>query len=336
MGKKDKEKKEMVNLIRQERLLKAKQKLLDEQEAADKNNNEEELTQEDKVESAIADEIELFTTEQDLPVAKEAESDVKTNRIRFKPASQRATLAERDLNDEADRKLNEMIRLNEEDRVKESKDLVKKVVVYVDADEERRALKPKGTLLGEEDIQMPDDNDDINPEKAREDWEKREIQRIIGDILERESRMKDIEELERRRTLTDEQRIAEDQSFARTLPQAEKGTHKYQYMQKWFHKGAFFQDESQTEKDSIYLRDFQQPTAADMTNRESLPAPMKLRRGQFGMKGATKYTHLRDQDTTDKTSAMICYAGGPQIKESGIYSKDSKPDNYYSKKRRTK
>merc|ERR1719376_570569 len=257
----------MVNLIRQERLLKAKQKLLDEQNTAKKNNSEEESIKEDKVENAIADEIELFATFDDIAVAKEPESKIKTNRIQFKPASQRSTLKERDVNDEAERKQYELMKKIEEDRIQESKELVKKLVVHVDANEERQALKPKGTLLGEEIVTMPEDND----------------------------------ELERRRSLTDEQRMEEDRKFAETLPKVEKGAIKYQYMQKWFHKGAFFQDETQTDKDSIYLRDFQQPTVADMTNRESLPAPMKLRRGQFGMKGATKYTHLRDQDTTDKT-----------------------------------
>merc|ERR1719376_233348 len=299
----------MVNLIRQERLLKAKQKLLDEQNTAKKNNSEEESIKEDKVENAIADEIELFATFDDIAVAKEPESKIKTNRIQFKPASQRSTLKERDVNDEAERKQYELMKKIEEDRIQESKELVRKLVVHVDADEERQALKPKGTLLGEEIVTMPDDNDELNPEEDRQEWEKREIERIMREILLRESMMKDIDELERRRSLTDEQRMEEDRKFAETLPKVEKGAIKYQYMQKWFHKGAFFQDETQTDKDSIYLRDFQQPTVADMTNRESLPAPMKLRRGQFGMKGATKYTHLRDQDTTDKTSAMSSFGG---------------------------
>ena len=52
-----------------------------------------------------------------------------------------------------------------------------------------------------------------------------------------------------------------------------------------------------------------QKTESESFDVSSLPKIMQLRRGQWGMKGQTKYTHLVDQDTTDKRELSAEAAG---------------------------
>ncbi len=67
------------------------------------------------------------------------------------------------------------------------------------------------------------------------------------------------------------------------------------YMQRYYHKGAFFQDDDN--KDEIFQRDFTEATGEDRTvDKSLLPSVMQVKK--FGLKGRTKYTHLADQDTT--------------------------------------
>ena len=65
-------------------------------------------------------------------------------------------------------------------------------------------------------------------------------------------------------------------------------------MQKYYHKGGFFQDSD----DPIFKRDTNLAVGEDNWDRSSLPSILMKRRGQFGMRGQTKYTHLTDQVIT--------------------------------------
>lgn len=98
-------------------------------------------------------------------------------------------------------------------------------------------------------------------------------------------------EVERFRTLTDdERRLALRVRPKHITNQAVKG--KYKFLQKYFHRGAFYLDE----EDEIFKRDFSQATLDDHFDKTILPKVMQVK--NFGRCGRTKYTHLVDQDTT--------------------------------------
>ena len=52
--------------------------------------------------------------------------------------------------------------------------------------------------------------------------------------------------------------------------------------------GAFYRDSS----DPIFQRDYNLPTPLEMQDKSALPAVLQKRKGNFGKKGESKYTHL--------------------------------------------
>jgi microfibrillar-associated protein 1 len=66
-------------------------------------------------------------------------------------------------------------------------------------------------------------------------------------------------------------------------------------MQKYYHKGAFYQDSD----DEVFKRDYNLPTPMEMQDKSMLPKILQKRIGNFGKKGQSKYTHLTSEDTSD-------------------------------------
>merc|ERR1711924_150772 len=118
---------------------------------------------------------------------------------------------------------------------------------------------------------------------------------------------------QRRRNLTDEERDRED---ALAKEQAEKEgavqeKRKWKYMQKYYHKGAFFQDTNKfgvSEYDELFNRDFGGATLEDNFDKSAMPKVLQVKK--FGHMGRTKYTHLRDQDTTQEDSSWAKASSG--------------------------
>ena len=98
--------------------------------------------------------------------------------------------------------------------------------------------------------------------------------------------------------MTDVERIAEDTK----LGKFDKQKSSYKFMQKYYHKGVFYMDDSSLAKDpdDVRAKDYSAPTLWDKFDVEKLPEVMQVK--NFGRRGRTKYTHLLDQDTTRATT----------------------------------
>ncbi|KAI8373698.1 splicing factor, Prp19-binding domain-containing protein [Blakeslea trispora] len=139
-----------------------------------------------------------------------------------------------------------------------------------------------------------DDTDGLDEEAEFNAWRVRELMRIKRDREERIAREKEEEELERIRSLPEDVRLKEDLKRAEESKQKDRG--QFTYMQKYYHKGAFYVDE----EDEIFKRDYSAPTIDEVRNKDLLPKVMQVK--NFGLAGRTKYTHLVDQDTSSKDS----------------------------------
>lgn len=142
-----------------------------------------------------------------------------------------------------------------------------------------------------------DDTDNIDPEMERAAWKLRELKRVKRDREAIEQAEREREEIERRRNLTKEEREAEDREFLEQQREEREGKGKMGYMQKYFHKGAFFQDDAKAE--GLDRRDIMGSRYQDdVVNRELLPQYMQIRdMTRLGRKGRTKYKDLKTEDT---------------------------------------
>ncbi|KAG6333288.1 hypothetical protein ID866_5806 [Astraeus odoratus] len=164
-------------------------------------------------------------------------------------------------------------------------------------------------IAGEKEDIIPDvdDTDGLDPEAEFEAWRLRELGRIKKEKEEELRREEEREEIERRRALPEEQRMKEDLERAKKSRE-EKPKGQQKFLQKYWHKGAFHQD------DEILKRhDYTEATESTM-DVSLLPKVMQVK--NFGKRSRTKYTHLLDQDTTVGTGGF----GGTGSAKSGGFS----------------
>ena len=183
------------------------------------------------------------------------------------------------------------------------------VVMSIQQDQEMKEKQATNELVDSDDamnLSLSDDNDDSNdPDNksslAHEEWKARELQRLLRDREELRVHEEERKEVERRRTLTEVEREAENARLG-TDHTSKKQNVAYNFMQKYYHKGAFFQgdDSTMTSEDrELFTRDYNMPTGDDKMDKSVLPAVLQKRRGDWGRKGNSKWTHLTDQDTTN-------------------------------------
>ena len=141
-----------------------------------------------------------------------------------------------------------------------------------------------------------DDTDDLDPEAEYAAWKLRELKRLRRERDAIEAKEAELAEIERRRNLTEEERRAEDDAHVAQQREEKEGRGKMAFMQKYFHKGAFYQDESKAA--GLDKRDIVGARFVDDVNRELLPKALQMRdMTKVGKKGATRYRDLKSEDT---------------------------------------
>ena len=107
--------------------------------------------------------------------------------------------------------------------------------------------------------------------------------------------------------MSDAQLMAEDEALGKR--RRGKGKEReLKFMQKYYHKGAFYMDDDSLRKDKnvaavkddVRERDYDAATGEDQFDFAALPKVLQVKK--FGRTGRTKYTHMKDQDTSDKDS----------------------------------
>jgi microfibrillar-associated protein 1 len=143
---------------------------------------------------------------------------------------------------------------------------------------------------------MVDDTDGLDPVLERKEWEVRELKRLKRDRERIEAHEKEIEEIERRRNLSKEEREREDAEYIAQQKEDKDGRGETGFMKKYYHKGAFFMDDETTKM--LAERDIMGRSFQDEVDKSTLPEYMRIRDlNKLGKTGGTKYKDLRSEDT---------------------------------------
>ncbi|XP_062202452.1 uncharacterized protein LOC133904856 [Phragmites australis] len=269
----DEAREERRRRIRERQLLREQEELLPQEEEEPVDEEEEE------------EESEYETDSEDEQMGMAMVKPV------FIPKSQRDTIAERERLEEEERQLEELVKKRLEARKIQTRQIV--------VEEIRKEEHIEKALNEEANIEDVDTDDELNEAEEYESWKNREIARIKRDREERDARLKEKEEIERVRNMTEEERREWERKNPKPLRETKQ---KWRFMQKYYHKGAFFQEGADdviqsAGKDDIYRRDFSEPTGEDKMDKSILPKVMQVK--HFGRSGRTKWTHLVNEDTTD-------------------------------------
>lgn len=216
----------------------------------------------------------------------ESESEEAENEPRLKPLfvrkRDRATIAEKEKEAAKQRQLEYEAKKFAKERRRQTLKIVEESVK-----KDLEKVKPDTGEANINDVCTDDENDEVEYEA----WKLRELKRIKRDRDEKDQLEKERSEAERLRTMTEEERRIDLRVNPKVLTnKAAKG--KYKFLQKYYHRGAFYLDEEQ----DVFKRDFAEQTLEDHFDKTVLPKVMQVK--NFGRCGRTKYTHLVDQDTT--------------------------------------
>uniref|UniRef100_T1IK48 Micro-fibrillar-associated protein 1 C-terminal domain-containing protein n=1 Tax=Strigamia maritima TaxID=126957 RepID=T1IK48_STRMM len=216
-----------------------------------------------------------FEDEEDEPEAESSESEYEENSESeeddFRPILKPVFVSKKD---RVTIQLKEKIELQQlEIKIKAKKmadDRRKESLRFIE-DENKKDLQDE-----DEDEMDVADIDDENDKIEYESWKLRNLKRIKMDRNER--------------VAAPSGRDEKDEIETEKKTKVVKG--KYKFLQKYYHRGAFFMDEDE----EVYKRDICQPTLEDHFDKSVLPKVMQVK--NFGRSGQSKYTHLVDQDTT--------------------------------------
>jgi len=241
---------------------------------------------------AKEDEKPASESEEETSSEEETDSSDEEEGARLKPVfvrkKDRLTVQEREREEAKQRQQEHEAQRAAEARRRETLRMVESTVKAEVAERKNRDNDP----LGLNEV----NTDDENEEGEYESWKLRELKRMKRDREEREARERELQEIERMRNMTEEERRHEIKNNPRQITnKSAKG--KYKFMQKYYHRGAFFLDK----EEGILKRDNSAATLEDKFDKTVLPKVMQVK--NFGRSGRTKYTHLVDQDTTQFDAA---------------------------------
>ncbi|ODQ68628.1 hypothetical protein NADFUDRAFT_76897 [Nadsonia fulvescens var. elongata DSM 6958] len=148
-----------------------------------------------------------------------------------------------------------------------------------------------------EDLGNIDDTDGLDPEVEYNAWRLRELKRINRERELLELAEKEQDEIDRRRNLTEEERLKEDKTKLDLQDQQRKERKgNGASMNKYYHKGVFYQTEENKE---LFNRDYQSSANVDdYKDKSVLPEALQVRGGLIGLRGQTKYKGMKSEDTT--------------------------------------
>ncbi len=269
---------------------------------------QEEIMDKEEEKSASEEEDEEETTEEETTDSEEEEG------ARLKPVfvrkKDRLTVQEREREEAKQRQVEREQAQLAEQRRRDTLRMVENTVKAEQAEKRSKENDPSGINTV--------NTDDENEELEYEAWKLRELKRVKRDRDEKEEREKEAAEIERMRNMTEEERRLELKMNPKEITnKATKG--KYKFLQKYYHRGAFFIDQEVRHfgkrdftsflivfiyyffQEDVLRRDTSHATLEDKFDKTVLPKVMQVK--NFGRSGRTKYTHLVDQDTTEFDSA---------------------------------
>jgi microfibrillar-associated protein 1 len=271
----------------------------DEEEEEDRRRNamrEKLLSQQKEAEAARAAEEE--EEEEESEYETDSEEERQLLRPVFVPKQARDTIAEREALQREDEEKEEREKRRLEERKLETQKLVRETVAL----EELTAKMASGPIMQANEIDTDDEKEDDSI--AYEAWKERELGRMKRDKEENDKAEMEAAEKDRIRNMTEEERIAWEKEREREKAgQGAKEKSKMKFLQKYWHKGAYFQEEGDDVRATaggydIFNRDYSAPTGEDRFDKESMPAVMQVKSGKWGKVGQTKWKHLAAEDTT--------------------------------------
>jgi len=237
----------------------------------------------------------------------------------FVPKSERETIAEREKLEEAEEALKK-----EEQRLREERKKDTKRLVAEEIKKEENVIKSDGNKSDNENDGADSDG---NAEEEYIAWKVREMKRIKREKEERETAEKERLEIERRRNMTEEERKREDELLGKANEDKRKDRKKLKFLQKYYHKGAFYQDVESDKRDQVAIA----AVGEDQFDKAVLPKVMQVK--NFGRSGRTKYTHLVDQDTTGRENPWFMADTLKKKAQQQTFTGDSLDKPSYKRKR---
>ncbi|GJZ75762.1 microfibrillar-associated protein 1-like protein [Tanacetum coccineum] len=206
----------------------------------------------------------------------------------FVKKSERDTIAEREKMEAEERAIKEFMKMRVEERKVETKQMVVEVV--------RKDMEIQKNKETEGEVDTDDD------ENIFEAWIPREAARIKRDREVRDAMVQEKEEIERVRNMTEEERKEWDRKNPKPHGAPKQ---KRKYMQRYYHRGAFFQDKPDdtagtTGADGILQRDYSAPTGEDKMDRTSYSVIAPQLAKDDGVFDDTVFATESERDTIDE------------------------------------